>query len=62
MGHTEKPVGRAATKRGRERLAVQKIVKDTGTDPDDLTYVEDKRSGTSKVVGKDGEVQGRFSW
>lgn len=62
MRKTEEPVGRAYTKRGRERLALQKVVNDSGRDATDLKYVEDKRSGTSKVVGKDGEVQSRFSW
>lgn len=62
MRKTEEPVGRAVTKRGRERLALQAVVNDTGRDATDLEYVEDKRSGTSKVVGKDGAVQARFSW
>ncbi|RSN12778.1 hypothetical protein DMB42_11410 [Nonomuraea sp. WAC 01424] len=62
MATTEEPVGRAATRRGRQRLALQKVVKDTGCNPDDLTYVEDKRSGTSNVVDKTGAIKGRFSW
>jgi hypothetical protein len=62
MATTQEPVGRAYTSRGRQRLALQKVVKETGADPQDLTYVEDTRSGTAKVVSTDGTVQGRFSW
>ncbi|TMR18535.1 hypothetical protein ETD86_21535 [Nonomuraea turkmeniaca] len=62
MRKTEEPVGRAATKRGRERLALQKIANDKGCDATDLTYEEDKRSGTAKVTNKNGQVEGRFSW
>lgn len=63
MRRTEEAVGRAATRRGRERLALQKVVNDTGMDAEDLKYVEDQKSGTSKVIKKSGgEVQGRFSW
>ena len=61
MGN-KKAVDRAYTKRGRERLALQQVVNDSGRDATDLEYVEDKRSGTSKVVDKDGEVQARFAW
>jgi len=62
MGTTKEPTGRAMTKRGRERLALQAIVTNGGADADDLKYVEDKRSGTAKVVDKSGEVKGRFCW
>lgn len=62
MHNTEEPVGRAYTKRGRERLALQKVVNETGCNPADLTYVEDQRSGTAQVVGPGGDVKGRFSW
>lgn len=62
MASTEKPLGIAVTKRGRERLALQTVVKDTGCDPNTLTYVEDQRSGTATVTDEGGVILGRFAW
>lgn len=53
----------AFTAKGREQKAVQRAVADTGIDPGDLEYVEDKRSKTAKVVDKEtGKTVGRIGW
>lgn len=58
-----KKISVAFTAKGREKKALQAAVAETGIDPQDLTYTEDKRSKTAKVVDKEtGRTVGRIGW
>ncbi len=56
----KKTVGIAFTAKGRERAALKDTVREHDTDPDELTYTEDKRSGTAKVTDKKGRILNRY--